>query len=85
LYQPQMIDDDDCGAIGGMKIDRGNRSTWRRPAPVPLCPLQISHDPTRARTYAHLFFVLVSSSRSYLYIVSPRNSVLLSCSQPVMC
>jgi hypothetical protein len=24
LYQPQMIDDGDCGAIGGMKIGRGN-------------------------------------------------------------
>jgi hypothetical protein len=27
LYQPPMIDDGDCGAIGGMKIFRGNRST----------------------------------------------------------
>jgi uncharacterized membrane-anchored protein len=26
LYQPQMIDDGDCGAIGGIKIGRGNRS-----------------------------------------------------------
>jgi hypothetical protein len=34
-----MIDDDDCGAIGGMKIGRGNRSTWRKPAPMPLCPI----------------------------------------------
>jgi hypothetical protein len=24
LYQPQMIDDGDCGEIGGMKIGRGN-------------------------------------------------------------
>jgi hypothetical protein len=24
LYKPQMIDEDDCGAIGGMKIGRGN-------------------------------------------------------------
>jgi hypothetical protein len=31
LYQPQMIDDGDCGAIGGMKIGRGNRSTGRNP------------------------------------------------------
>jgi hypothetical protein len=23
-YQSQMLDDGDCGAIGGMKIDRGN-------------------------------------------------------------
>jgi hypothetical protein len=27
LYKPQMIDEDDCGAIGGMKFGRGNRST----------------------------------------------------------
>jgi hypothetical protein len=37
LYKPQMIDEGDCGATGGMKIGRGNRSTWRKPAPVPLC------------------------------------------------
>jgi hypothetical protein len=24
LYKPQMIDEDDCGVIGGMKIGRGN-------------------------------------------------------------
>jgi hypothetical protein len=46
LYQPQMIDDGDCGAIGGMKICRGNRSTRRKPASVPLCPPQIPHDQT---------------------------------------
>jgi hypothetical protein len=28
-----MIDDDDCGASGGIKIGRGNRSTRRKPAP----------------------------------------------------
>jgi hypothetical protein len=39
LYQTQKIDDnDDCGAIGRMKIGRGNWSTWREPAPVTLCP-----------------------------------------------
>jgi hypothetical protein len=27
LYQPQMIDDSDCGAIVGIKIGRGNRTT----------------------------------------------------------
>jgi hypothetical protein len=31
-----MIDEDDCGATGGMKIGRGNRSTRRKPAPAPL-------------------------------------------------
>jgi hypothetical protein len=46
LYQPRMIDDK-CGAVGRMRIDRGNRSTRRKPAPVPLCSPQIPHDPSR--------------------------------------
>jgi hypothetical protein len=41
LYQPQMTDDGDSGAVGGMKIGRGNRRTRRKPAPLPLCPPQI--------------------------------------------
>jgi hypothetical protein len=49
LYQPQMIDDA-CGAVGGMRIGRGNRSTRRKPTPVPLCPPQIPRDLTWART-----------------------------------
>jgi hypothetical protein len=31
-----MIDDGDYGAVGGMRIGRGKRSTRRKPAPVPL-------------------------------------------------
>jgi hypothetical protein len=50
LYQPQIIDNGDCGAIGGIKIGRGNRNTKRKPALVPLCPPQIPHNLTRART-----------------------------------
>jgi hypothetical protein len=42
--------DYDDGVFGGMKIGTGNRSTRRKPAPAPLCPLQIPHDQTRART-----------------------------------
>jgi hypothetical protein len=34
-------DEEICGMIG-----RGNRSTQRNPAPVPLCPPQIPHDLT---------------------------------------
>jgi hypothetical protein len=45
----QMIDDD-CGEIGGMRIGRGNRTTRRKPAPMPLYPPQITHDLTWART-----------------------------------
>jgi hypothetical protein len=40
------------GAVGGMRNGRGNRSTRRKPAPVPLCPQQIPHDLTWARTRA---------------------------------
>jgi hypothetical protein len=36
LYKPQIIEEGDCGAIGRMKIGRGNRSTRRKPAPAPL-------------------------------------------------
>jgi hypothetical protein len=52
LYQPRMIDDGDCEAIGGMKIGRGNPSNQRKPAPGPLCPSQIPHDLLWARTRA---------------------------------
>jgi hypothetical protein len=52
LYQPRMIDDDEYGAVGGMRIGRGNRSTRRKPAPAPLRPPQIQHDLTWARTLA---------------------------------
>jgi hypothetical protein len=46
---PAPTDYDD-GEIGGM-IGRGNRSTRRKPAPVPLCPPQTPHA-TRTRTRA---------------------------------
>jgi hypothetical protein len=49
LYQPRMIDDE-CGAVGGMRICRWNRSPRRKPVPVPLCPPQIPLDLTLAWT-----------------------------------
>jgi hypothetical protein len=52
FYQLRMSDDDDYGAVGGMRIGRGNRSTRGKPAPVPLCPPQILHDLTWDRTRA---------------------------------
>jgi hypothetical protein len=51
LYQPRMRDDE-SGAVGGMRIGRGSRSTRRKPAPIPLWPLQVAHDLTWARTRA---------------------------------
>jgi hypothetical protein len=42
--------DYDNGEIGGM-IGKGNRSTRRKPAPLPLCPPQTAHA-ARTRTRA---------------------------------
>jgi hypothetical protein len=42
LYQSRMMDE--CGAFGGMRIGKENRSTRRKPAPVPLSPPQIPND-----------------------------------------
>jgi hypothetical protein len=42
----------ECGAVGGMRIGRGNRSTRRKPAPIPLRPPQIPHDLTWDRSRA---------------------------------
>jgi hypothetical protein len=42
--------DYDDGKIGGI-IGRGNRSTRRKPAPVPFCPPQTPHA-ARTRTWA---------------------------------
>jgi hypothetical protein len=54
LYQPQMVNDGDYGVIGRIKSGRGrgNRSTRRKPAPVPFYPPQIPHDMTRSRNQA---------------------------------
>jgi hypothetical protein len=46
LYQPRIIDEDECEAVGGTRIGSGNRSTRGKLAPVPLCPPQIPHDLT---------------------------------------
>jgi hypothetical protein len=40
---------DKCGAVIGIH-SRGNQSTWRKPAPVLLCPAQIPYDLTSAAT-----------------------------------
>jgi hypothetical protein len=37
---------DECEAVSGMRIGRGNRSTRIKPAPAPLCPPQIPRDLT---------------------------------------
>jgi hypothetical protein len=35
--------DYDDGETSGMMIGKGNRCTWRKPAPVLLCPPQTTH------------------------------------------
>jgi hypothetical protein len=49
LYQPRMIHDDECGAIGGMIIGRGKPKYSEKPLRVPLYPPQISQALTWAR------------------------------------
>jgi hypothetical protein len=51
LYQPRILDDE-CGAVGGIRIGRGNRNTRRKTNPVPLCPPRIPYFLTWARTRA---------------------------------
>jgi hypothetical protein len=43
---------DECGAIGGIKIRRGNQNTRRKSTSVPLWPPQIPHGLTWARIRA---------------------------------
>jgi hypothetical protein len=43
LYQPWIIGDDECGAVGGMTIGMENRSTRRKPTPVPSAPLSTTN------------------------------------------
>jgi hypothetical protein len=41
-----------CGAVGGMRIGKGNRSTRKKAAQIPLFPPQIPYDLTWDRTRA---------------------------------
>jgi hypothetical protein len=36
----------ECGAFGGMRVGRGDKSTWKKFATLKLLPPQISHDLT---------------------------------------
>jgi hypothetical protein len=71
LYQHRTIDDD-YGAVGGMRIGMGNRSTRRKPTPVPLCLPQIPYDLTRARTRA----AAVGSGRPWTTLTSAIHHLL---------
>jgi hypothetical protein len=55
---PDMIYNE-CGTVGGIRIGKGNRSTRRKPLPVPLSPQQIPYDLTWARTRLGLTLLLM--------------------------
>jgi hypothetical protein len=55
LCQLPFIGDEECGAVCGKSIVRGNRSTRRKPTPMTLCSPQMPHDLTWARTQAVTF------------------------------
>jgi hypothetical protein len=63
------------GEIGGMMIGRGNRSTRRKPAPMPLCPPQTVHAaPMRTRAAAVgsqrvTALATARPSKSLLYVI----------------
>jgi hypothetical protein len=79
LYQTRMIDDDECEAVGGMRIGRGNRSTQRKPAPAPLCPPQIPHNLTWARTRA----ATVGSRRLTAWAIAQLRYGIYSTNLPI--
>jgi hypothetical protein len=82
LYQARMMVDNECGAVGGIRIGSRNRSTRSKPATAPLCPPQIRHHMTWARTRA----AAVGSRRltawamarpSSTYYIKPVRSIVL--------
>jgi hypothetical protein len=63
------------GAFGGIRIDRGNRSTRRKPAPIPLCPPQTPHDLTWVLTReaaSEIFEKYLSSRARLIYLESAQ-------------
>jgi hypothetical protein len=83
LYQPKLIDDE-CGAIGGMKIGRAKRSTRHNPAPVPLFPPQIPRDQirtgTRAAAVGNRRLTAWAMARPYLKVsLNEFTALALSC------
>jgi hypothetical protein len=71
---PSVYDD---GEIGRM-IGRGNRSTRRKPAPVPLCPPQIPHAARKRTRAATVGIQRLTASATALpsYLVSSKPTFL---------
>jgi hypothetical protein len=60
-----MRDDGECGAVGGMRIGKGNQITRSEPAPMPICAPQIPHDLTWDRSRAAAVEVAVTNCLNY--------------------
>jgi hypothetical protein len=73
LYQPRMMDDDECGVVGGMRIGRGKPKYSEKSCPVPLCPPQIPHDLTWDRSRA----AAVGNQRLTAWAMARPNFTLL--------
>jgi hypothetical protein len=66
------------GAVGGMRIGRGNWSTSWDPAPVPFCPPQIPHDLTWDQTQAVAVRSQQLTTAANLYgIISSHDGVTI--------
>jgi hypothetical protein len=68
--------DYDDGEIGGMMIGMGNRSTWRKPAPVLLCPPQTPHAAwtrTRAAAVGIQRLTTLATARPELRVANGTN------------
>jgi hypothetical protein len=76
---------DECGTFGGMRIGRGSRSTWRKPALVPLCPSQNPHHLTWDRIWPAAVeswrYLTAWTTASSLHELTTWGSVLLEKSQ----
>jgi hypothetical protein len=89
LYQPQMIDDGDCGAIGGIKIGSETEVLGENlPQRHFLCPPQISHDQTRAAAVGNQLLTAWAMARpfpsSFLQyrVLIQKQSQLTNCMEP---
>jgi hypothetical protein len=74
-----MIGEGDCGAIGGMKMGKGNRSTRRKPAPASFCPPQIPLYQTRVRTLAAAVSVLFDFWPNFVQLLLSFPNLFLYC------
>jgi hypothetical protein len=64
LYQTQMMDDDECVAVGGMSGKRKPKYL-EKTGPSATCPPEIPHDLNRARTRAADVRKPMTNSLSY--------------------